>query len=61
MTFADQLPQISKADVDRLLKQAQEQSRMLLEMERSMNSNKDYLNKVSHSSLISVDVITVMR
>lgn len=45
VTFADQLPQISKADVDRLLKQAQEQSRMLLEMERSMNSNKDYLNK----------------
>ncbi|EED80649.1 predicted protein [Postia placenta Mad-698-R] len=61
VTFADQLPQISKADVDRLLKQAQEQSRMLLEMERSMNSNKDYLNKVSHSSLISVDVNTVMR
>jgi len=45
VTFSDPLPHISKEDVDRMLKQAQQQSKMLLEMERALNANKDYLTK----------------
>ena len=46
MTFSDPVPQISKVDVDRMLRQAQEQTRLLYELERTMNANRDYLTKV---------------
>ncbi|KZT10407.1 uncharacterized protein LAESUDRAFT_721772 [Laetiporus sulphureus 93-53] len=45
VTFLDPILQISKAEVDKVLKQAQEQSKLLLGLERAMNSNKDYLTK----------------
>ncbi|KAH9933879.1 uncharacterized protein B0H18DRAFT_604297 [Fomitopsis serialis] len=45
VTFSDPVPQISKADVDLMLRQAQEQTRLLYELERTMNANKDYLTK----------------
>jgi len=45
VTFSDPVPQISKADVDMMLRQAQEQTRLLYELERTMNANKDYLTK----------------
>ena len=34
VTFSDPVPQISKVDVDRMLRQAQEQTRLLYELER---------------------------
>ncbi|GBE87715.1 hypothetical protein SCP_1103920 [Sparassis crispa] len=45
VTFSDPVPQYSKEDVDRMLSLAQEQSNLLLQLERTMNSNKDYLTK----------------
>ncbi|PCH44992.1 hypothetical protein WOLCODRAFT_139360 [Wolfiporia cocos MD-104 SS10] len=45
VTFSDPVPQFSKRDIDALLKQAQEQTRILYDMERAMNANKDYLTK----------------
>ncbi|KAI0945208.1 hypothetical protein AcW1_001483 [Taiwanofungus camphoratus] len=45
VTFSDPVPHISKGEIDQMLKQAQEQGKMLLELERAMNTNKDYLTK----------------
>ncbi|CCL99781.1 uncharacterized protein FIBRA_01803 [Fibroporia radiculosa] len=45
VTFFDPVPQVSKEAVDEMLKQAQVQGKMLLDMERSLNANKDYLTK----------------
>lgn len=45
VTFFDSSPAVSK-NVDTLLKQAQEQAALLLELERKMLANKDYLIKV---------------
>ncbi|KAH9835119.1 uncharacterized protein C8Q71DRAFT_710235 [Rhodofomes roseus] len=50
VTFSDPVPQISKEDVDRMLRLAQEQTRLLYELERTMNANKDYLTKVRRST-----------
>ncbi|KAH9946478.1 hypothetical protein B0H21DRAFT_417091 [Amylocystis lapponica] len=46
VTFSDAVPQFSKAEVDAMLRKAQEQSIVLLELERSMNASKEYLTKV---------------
>ena len=46
VTFVDATPQISKADIDQALAQAQEQSKLLIELERAMNISKEYLTKV---------------
>ncbi|KZT68915.1 hypothetical protein DAEQUDRAFT_670453 [Daedalea quercina L-15889] len=54
VTFSDPVPQISKIDVERILRQAQEQTRLLYELERTMNANKDYLTKVRSLSLLLI-------
>ena len=46
VTFADPVPQFSKDDLDRLLVEAQQTSRELLEVERHLNASKEYLTKV---------------
>ncbi|KAI0795629.1 hypothetical protein C8Q75DRAFT_712166 [Abortiporus biennis] len=46
VTFADSQVTVTKAEVDKALLQAQEQSKVLLQLERAMNLNKDYLTKV---------------
>lgn len=45
VTFSDPVSQFSKKDVDDMLRLAQEQSKLLLHLEREMNKNKDYLLK----------------
>ncbi|EKM56836.1 uncharacterized protein PHACADRAFT_254170 [Phanerochaete carnosa HHB-10118-sp] len=45
VTFADSTPQFTKADVDAALARAQEQSKLLRDVERALNSSKDYLQK----------------
>ena len=68
MTFSDPVPQISKVDVDRMLRQAQEQTRLLYELERTMNANRDYLTKVRchphlflHEPSVIADLCTFVR
>lgn len=51
MTFSDPVPQISKVDVDRMLRQAQEQTKLLWELDQTMNGNRDYLTKVRYLSV----------
>ena len=50
MTFADPVPQFSKDELDQMLVDAQEHSRLLLEIERGVNASKEYLTKVCLSS-----------
>ncbi|KAF7794006.1 hypothetical protein EIP86_005133 [Pleurotus ostreatoroseus] len=45
VTFLDSTAQISRADIETALSHAQEQSKMLLELERTLNSSRDYLQK----------------
>jgi len=45
VTFSDQHLSVSKAEVDAALMQAQEQSRLLFELERAMHVNKEFLAK----------------
>ncbi|KAI0758755.1 hypothetical protein C8Q74DRAFT_1299769 [Fomes fomentarius] len=45
VTFADPVPQFSKDELDRLLVEAQNTSRELLEVERQVNASKEYLTK----------------
>ncbi|TFY57384.1 hypothetical protein EVJ58_g7049 [Rhodofomes roseus] len=46
VTFSDPVSQISKEDVDRMLHLVQEQTtRLLYELERTIDANKDYLTK----------------
>lgn len=46
MTFVDSTPHFTKADVDSALLLAQEQSKRLFDLERQLNSSKEYLAKV---------------
>jgi len=47
VTFADDPPlRVSKAEVDRVLREAQEQDRMLRELDREMTRSREYLGKV---------------
>ena len=46
MTFSDPVPQFSKDELDQMLVDAQEHSRLLLEIERGVNASKEYLTKV---------------
>ena len=46
VTFVDSTPVISKTDIEKALAQAQEQSKLLFDIERTMNASKDYLTKV---------------
>ncbi|EIW56333.1 uncharacterized protein TRAVEDRAFT_127525 [Trametes versicolor FP-101664 SS1] len=48
VTFADVVPKFSKEDLDRILVQAQEHNRALLDVERAVNTSKEYLTKVSY-------------
>lgn len=50
MTFFDPTPQFSKAAVDAALEDAQTQSRLLLELERALNTSRDFLAKVCSPS-----------
>ncbi len=48
VTFADDEPAaVSKAELDRALRVAQEQEQVLRKLEREIAKNKDYLHKVS--------------
>ena len=46
VTFVDSTPHFTKADIDKALVQAQEQSKLLFDLERAINASKDYLSKV---------------
>jgi COP9 signalosome complex subunit 3 len=47
VTFADDEPAaVSKAEIDRALRVAQEQEQVLRKLEREIARNKDYLQKV---------------
>ncbi|TBU54939.1 hypothetical protein BD310DRAFT_826881 [Dichomitus squalens] len=46
VTFADPVPQFSKDQLDKMLVDAQEHSRLLNEIERHLNASKEYLTKV---------------
>ncbi|KAH9983462.1 hypothetical protein BJV77DRAFT_954278 [Russula vinacea] len=51
VTFADDEPAaVSKAEIDRALRVAQEQEQVLRKLEREIARNKDYLQKVRHCS-----------
>ena len=54
MTFADPVPQFSKDELDQMLVDAQEHSRLLLEIERGVNASKEYLTKVRRSCRVDV-------
>lgn len=58
MTFSDPVPQISKVDVDRMLRQAQEQTKLLYDLEQTMNANRDYLTKVGYCSIAVASAVT---
>ncbi|KAI0820144.1 hypothetical protein BC628DRAFT_1399117 [Trametes gibbosa] len=45
VTFADVVPKFSKDELDRILVQAQEHNRVLLDVERAVNASKEYLTK----------------
>ncbi|GJE86770.1 hypothetical protein PsYK624_028520 [Phanerochaete sordida] len=45
VTFADSTPQFTKADVDAALARAQDQAKLLRDVERALNSSKEYLQK----------------
>ncbi|KAI0077587.1 hypothetical protein K474DRAFT_1684239 [Panus rudis PR-1116 ss-1] len=47
VTFSDPLTNVTKADVDRVLREAQEQSRILLQVERKLSSSREYITKAS--------------
>jgi len=49
VTFSDPPSQFSKADVDRVLQQAQEQAALLSRLEMEMARSKDYLGKAVKS------------
>lgn len=59
VTFSDPVPQIDRSDVDKILKQAQEQTQTLLDIERALNVSRDYLNKVCMTS--SARMLTSLR
>ncbi|KAI1791382.1 hypothetical protein LXA43DRAFT_1011288 [Ganoderma leucocontextum] len=46
VTFSDPVPRISKDELDEMLVDAQEHSRLLNEIERGVNVSKEYLTKV---------------
>lgn len=46
VTFVDSTPHFTKVDVDSALLLAQEQSKRLYDLERQLNSSKEYLAKV---------------
>ena len=46
VTFIDATPSISKTDIEKALAAAQEQSKLLFDIERAMNTSKEYLTKV---------------
>jgi len=55
VTFADDEPAtVSKAEIDRALRVAQDQEQILRRLEREIARNKDYLQKVRASSHLSV-------
>ncbi|KAM5541026.1 hypothetical protein V8D89_005337 [Ganoderma adspersum] len=45
VTFSDPVPQFSKDELDQMLVDAQEHSRLLFEIERGVNASKEYLTK----------------
>ena len=49
VTFTDTVAKFSKADVENALAQAQEQAKLLFELEKAMQLNKEYLTKVRSS------------
>jgi COP9 signalosome complex subunit 3 len=52
VTFADDEPAaVSKAEIDRALRVAQEQEKVLRKLEREIARNKDYLQKVRASPM----------
>lgn len=57
VTFADDEPAaVSKAEIDRALRVAQEQEQVLRKLEREIARNKDYLQKVRVGPLCEVSV-----
>ena len=52
VSFSDPTPQFSRADVDRVLREAQEQGNMLKELEMGLSRSRDYLSKVSFDTLL---------
>ena len=57
MTFSDPVPQFSKDELDQMLVDAQEHSRLLLEIERGVNASKEYLTKVRRCCRRRVSVL----
>jgi COP9 signalosome complex subunit 3 len=54
VTFSDEEPTaVSKAEIDRALRVAQEQEQVLRKLEREIARNKDYLQKVRCWSLVN--------
>lgn len=46
VTFSDLTTTVTKEQIDEALKNAQVQGKLLLELERTLTSSKEYLNKV---------------
>ena len=46
VTFSDSTINISKSDIDQALRRAQEQSVLLLQLEREIHASREYLVKV---------------
>ena len=51
VTFSDTVTKFSKSDVENALAQAQEQAKLLFDLERTMQLNKEYLAKVCLSHI----------
>jgi len=45
VTFSDSTSEVTKSDIDKALRKAQEQSELLLALERELHANKEYLSK----------------
>ena len=52
VTFSDLTTTVTKEQIDEALKNAQVQGKLLLELERTLTSSKEYLNKVIWSIFI---------
>lgn len=58
VTFSDSALNISKNEIDKALKKAQDQSVLLLELEREIHASKEYLTKVRPTPVGSMDILT---
>lgn len=60
VTFSDPPSQFSKAEIDRVLRNAQEQGELLLALDKAMGKSKDFISKVRSAISFPTPRISLM-